>query len=153
MIFIPGNVPSSKNSKIKAKGGIFHSKTVQKYLREMGIKSYSVRKKKVEIFKTRPCLFPFSELRQRFGSGIPPIIVGFHFVRDSRRKADFHNLVQILADLFVAGRVIEDDDMSQFFPVPMAINGVLCSVDKFKPGVYVNFTETMNKPPDINFLY
>lgn len=153
MIFIPGNVPSSKNSKIKTKGGIFHSKTVQKYLREMGIKSYSARKKEVETYKKRPCMFPFSELRQIFGFGIPPMIVGFHFVRDSRRKADFINLVQILADIFVAGKIIMDDDMSHFFPVPMAIDGVLYSVDKLNPGVYVKFIGTMSNPPDINFLY
>ncbi len=56
-IFIPGNVPSLKNSKIKTARGIFPSKTVMKYLRSLGIQKYSVSKKEVIGFKTRDNLF------------------------------------------------------------------------------------------------
>ena len=35
LLWIPFNVPSSKNSKVKTSRGIFHSKTVKNYLREL----------------------------------------------------------------------------------------------------------------------
>jgi hypothetical protein len=56
MIFIKGNVPSLKNSKIK---GIYHPKTVTKYLRSLNIQGYSASKKTVKEYKdpNRPNLF------------------------------------------------------------------------------------------------
>lgn len=50
MSFIPGNVPSLKNSKVKTNKGIFPSKTVSKYLKSFGIISYS-SEKKLYLFK------------------------------------------------------------------------------------------------------
>ena len=41
LIFIPGNTPSLKNSKVKTARGIFSSTTVKKYLRNLGIQNYS----------------------------------------------------------------------------------------------------------------
>ena len=137
MIFIPGNVPSSKSSKIKTKNGIFNSKTVQKYLKLHGIKGYSSRKKEIQTWRKRPCIFPFPELWREFQGHEPPFFVGFHFVRDSRRKADFHNLVQLPADLLTAGKIIEDDNMDNFFSVPMWRDGKWYSVDKNEPGFYL----------------
>ena len=46
--FIQGNCPSLKNSKIKGENGIFHSKTVGKYLKSLGIQHYSSSKKTVK---------------------------------------------------------------------------------------------------------
>ena len=46
-IFIPGNVPSLKNSKVKTGRGIFASPTVTKYLKSLGIQRFSSRKKEV----------------------------------------------------------------------------------------------------------
>lgn len=147
MIFIPGNVPSSKNSKIKTRNGIFHSKTVQKYLKYHGIKSYSLRKREITPYSRKPVLFPFVPLKIMFQAFEPPYFVGFHFVRDSRRKADFQNIVQILADLFVAGGVIPDDDMTSFFPVPLCKCGGWSSLSKANPGVFVGLF------PESNMIY
>lgn len=139
MIWIDGNVPSSKNSKVKTSRGIFASKTVTKYLRALGIQHYSVGKKIVSGYVRRPNLF--EELRPQFEEALkdknPPFVVGFHFVRNSKRKFDFHNIVQIIADLIVAHDFIEDDNMDHFIPVPFKKKGEYYSVDKEKPGVYV----------------
>lgn len=48
-VFVPGQIPSLKNSKIMGK---YPSKTVQKWLRLFGIQSYSASKKEVKFFKT-----------------------------------------------------------------------------------------------------
>jgi hypothetical protein len=139
MIWIDGNVPSSKNSKVKGANGIFSSKTVKRYLSGLGIQRYSVGRKEITGYKTKPNLF--EALRPEFEKALAgkdsPIWVGFHFVRDSKRKFDFHNIVQIVADLMVAHDFIEDDDMDHFIPVPFKIKGKLYSLDRENPGVYI----------------
>lgn len=139
-IFIPGNVPSLKNSKIKTSRGIFPSKTVKKYLQNLGIQKYSVREKEVMGYKTRPNLFeecrsPWFKLLGEGRKG--PIVVGIHFVRDSKRRFDFHNATQIIADLLVAHDFIDDDDMCEFIPMPVKYQGRWFTYDKDKPGVYL----------------
>ena len=60
-VFIKGNVPSSKNSRIATKRGVFHSKQVTNYLRDLGIQHFSSSKKEVKVYKTKPLLFPVNE--------------------------------------------------------------------------------------------
>ena len=64
LIFIPFNTPSLKNSKIKTSRGIFPSKTVKKYLSDLGIQKYSSSRKEVTGYKTKPNLI--EELRDKF---------------------------------------------------------------------------------------
>lgn len=140
LLFIPGNTPSSKNSKIKTSRGIFNSPVVTRYLRSLGVKHYSSSRKIVEGFKTSENKFEAfrSEWFKQLGEGSGnPTVVGFHFVRDSKRKFDFHNAVQIIADLMVAHDFIEDDCMDYFIPMPLKLEGKWFSHDKLKPGVYV----------------
>lgn len=134
--FIPYNVPSLKNSKIKTKRGIFPSKTVTKYLQQMGIKSYSVRDKTVEGYKTRPNLFStalikFPKLHEKHY----PIEVGFHFIRRTAADFDFNNATQIIQDLLVAHNYIVDDSMRYFIPYVLKVDGRNYSLDKENPGV------------------
>ena len=68
MVFISGSIPSSKNSKVATSKGVFHSKTVTKWLREQGIQHYSASKKEVMYYKTKPCVFPVKELRSMLAS-------------------------------------------------------------------------------------
>lgn len=138
-VFIPHNVPSSKNSKVKTKKGVFNSKTVSKYLQKIGVKAYHMRSREVEVYKTRENIFEsFREPITKMLEGKEkPYKFAFHFVRKTRTKFDFHNLVQILADLMVAHRFIDDDDMTQFLPIPFKINDKWYSVDKNNPGVYI----------------
>lgn len=136
-LFISGNVPSLKNSKVKTSKGIFSSKTVNRYIRSLGIQSYSSGRKVVKGYITKPNEFlktiPFFEKYL----AVKPYLVGFHFVRGSKHKYDFNNANQILADLMTAHDIIEDDDTSNFFPIPLKIDGKLDSYDKENPGVYI----------------
>jgi hypothetical protein len=135
MIFIPGNVPSLKNAK---PNGIYHSKPVTKYLRSLNIQTYSASKGIVKGYKDpdRPDLF-IEQIGNYFKGIEYPILLGMHFVRNSRRKADFQNLVHIVADLLVAHHYIKDDNMHYFFPVPFKINGRWFSINKENPGVWL----------------
>lgn len=136
-IFIPYNVPSLKNSKIKTSKGIFSSKTVQKYLRFLGIKSYSCSKKTVEVYKTIPLIFPVESLIKLVEGIEYPYFIGLHFVRSSKHLFDFINASQIILDLFTAFNIIEDDDMSKVMPIPYKKNELWFSYNKEQPGVYV----------------
>jgi hypothetical protein len=151
MIFIPGNVPSLKNSKVKTSKGIFHSKAVNNYIRSLGIQSFSSSKKIVKGYSdpNRPNVFEL--LRPQFEAmkrgKANPMIIGYHQVRNSKRLFDFSNSVEILQDLMTAHEFIEDDNVAFVFPVPMNIKGELpnihnltdkwYSVDKENPGVYI----------------
>ena len=138
-IFIKGNVPSLKNSKIKTAHGIFPSKTVTRYLRNFGIQGYSSRDKKVFGYKTIPDTFrPYAEqIKAILGNLDAPYKLGFYFVRRTKSRFDFGNAVELIADLFTAYDVWEDDNCDFFLPFPQLINGVVYHVDKTAPGVYI----------------
>jgi Holliday junction resolvase RusA-like endonuclease len=135
MIHLKGNIPSSKNSQVMTKRGIFKSKTVSQYLQKIGVQSYSSSKKTYENYKTR--INQIEKIRPEFLEMVKdkkvPLKVGFYFIRDSKRKADFHNLVQILADLFTAHNLIVDDSMDYFIPVFLGYH-----VDKENAGVNIS---------------
>ena len=135
MIFIPFNVPSLKNKKVK---GMYHPVTVRKYLQKIGVKSYSSSRRTVTGYKTRPNLFRES-VGDYFNNIEYPAVIWFHFVRDSKRKFDFHNALHIVADLLVAHEFIIDDNMDYFLPYPMFLNGKPYTVDKNKPGVFIEY--------------
>ena len=139
LIFIPGNVPSSKNSRINTKHGSFASKTVKAYLNSLGIQSYSSSKKIVKGYVNKPNVIEGlreSFLKQTEGKELP-LEIGFHFVRDSKRKFDFHNIVQVILDILTASDIIIDDSMDFAIPFPLKIGGGFYSVDKNNPGVYI----------------
>ena len=140
-IYIPHNVPSAKNSKVKTEKGIFMSKSVRKYLQKIGVKNYSVSKKKYENYKTKPNLFAeaIAKMKDDLSNEKSPHVIAFHFIRDSKRKFDFHNAVQIVADLLVSHGVIPDDDMDNFIPEAMMVEGLWYKVDKEKAGVIIGY--------------
>lgn len=141
LIFIPGNVPSSKNSRINTKHGSFASKTVKAYLNNLGIQSYSSSKKLVKGYVNKPNLIENLRedfLKQTSGKQLP-LEIGFHFVRNSKRKFDFHNIVQVVLDLMTASDIIIDDSMDFTIPFPLKKNGLWYSYDKYNPGVYIKF--------------
>jgi len=140
-IIIQFNTPSSKNSKVATSRGVFHSKTVRKYLQKLGVKKYSVSKHTVEGYKTRPNLFEQAVIlmREELKHRKPPYLIGFHFVRDSKRKFDWVNSAQIICDLLVAHNVIEDDNMDYLIPSPFLINGVWYQIDKEFPCCIVEY--------------
>ena len=139
LIFIPGNVPSSKNSRINTKHGSFASKTVKAYLNSLGIQSYSSSKKIVKGYVNKPNVIEGlreSFLKQTEGKELP-LEIGFHFVRDSRRKFDFHNIVQVVLDLLTASDFIIDDNMDCVIPFALKRDGKFYSVDKENCGVWI----------------
>lgn len=150
MIFIPHNVPSLKNSKIKTARGVFSSKTVKKYLGLLGIQMYSSSKKIVKGYVTRPN--EFETFRNRFEEMLKnkefPVLISFHFVRNSKRIFDFGNATEILFDLLTAHNIIPDDNVKFIFPSVMSIDGILPTSENFRkhewysvnsenPGVYI----------------
>lgn len=123
LLFISGNVASSKNGRtfnMKLKRSL-DSKSTQKY-------------KKVSKDSYR-------DLQEQFLSMIEgkekPYKIGFHFVRDSRRKFDFINPVQTVQDLMVRNGWLEDDNMTEMIPFPLELDGKWYSVDKENTGVFI----------------
>ena len=139
LIFIPGNCPSLKNSKIKTSRGIFPSKTVKSYLTDLGIQRYSASRKEVVGYARKPN--KIEELREIFNKALegkePPVEIGFHFVRKTKHKFDFNNANQIIADLLTAHGIIEDDNMDYFIPYAFKMNDKFYTIDKENPGVYL----------------
>lgn len=71
-----------------------------------------------------------------------PLKIGFHFVRGTKHKFDFTNMVQIIADLFTAHGFIEDDNMDCFLPYPLEKEKRYYSFDKNNPGVWLELSIT-----------
>lgn len=136
-VFIPYNVPSLKNSKVATSKGVFASKTVGKYLRKHGIAHYSSSRKEVKRYQTIPMTFPVKELKTLFADREYPIIVGLHFVRDSKRDFDFNNASQIIFDLLTAFDIIPDDSMTYVIPSCLWVDERHYTVDKDNPGVFI----------------
>lgn len=152
MIFVPGNIPSLKNSKVKTSKGIFHSPTVSKFIRSLGIQHFNSRKKEIKGYKDPLRPNKFEALRSKFEKmregKDDPIIIGYHQIRNSKRLFDFSNSVELVQDLLTAHDFIEDDNVKYVFPVPMSIDGKLInptnprefplySVDKENAGVWI----------------
>jgi hypothetical protein len=140
-MFIKGNLPSSKNSRINTSKGSFNSKTVQKYLRSFGIQHYSSSKKEVKGYKTIPMTFPVEELKELFKDKEYPVVIGLHFVRNSKHRWDFHNGVQLFLDLLTAFDIIEDDNMDCIIPMPMKVDNKWYSYNKENPGVEIKILD------------
>lgn len=121
MIFIPYNVPSSKNSKIWTGKVLIWSKTAMRY---------KDRSKEHYLLNKRDFI---NMLRGKD----KPYHIGFHFVRDNRHVFDFINMVQTVQDLMIEYGYIDDDNCDEMLPFPLAINDNYYSYDKNKPGVYI----------------
>ena len=119
-IFIPGNVPSSKNSKqmIINQGRTFFvwSKTAQKYVRT----SKNVYVSYALVFKKH-----LEGLKK-------PYRISFKFIRGSKHKFDYPNPLQTVLDLMVLYGWLEDDNADEVIPV-----FELYSYSKEKPGVKI----------------
>lgn len=96
------NVPSKKNSKIVTKSKrVISSKLVQYY----------------ERWAT-PLLKEQLPTWQQMVQNKPlPLKVSFYFFRDSKRKWDFVNIVQVIADLMQKEGYLIDDDTKKIIPL------------------------------------
>ena len=138
-IFISGNVPSLKNSKVKTQKGIFMSKTCRNYLASLNITYYSSRDKIVKVKKGE--VNKFSEAFKDWKTPDKQIVLGFHFVRGSRHSWDLGNISQIIMDLMTAHKLIEDDNMDWVVPQAYKKDGKYYSYSKTEPGVFIKILE------------
>lgn len=136
-VFIHLNTPSSKNSKriiVKEKNEkcpvchradyytiLIHSKTTAKY----------IKMSKLDWLEQKA---PFRHLSK--GAALP-LVVGMHFVRGTKHKYDWINMVQIVQDLMVEYHWIEDDNVEHLIPIPFKMKGEYSSYDKERPGVWI----------------
>lgn len=120
-IFISGNTPSSKNSRVWTGRFMIESKRVQKY-----------RKETKEQFQNNKELF-LSMLQGKE----KPYLIGFHFVRNNKHKFDFCNMLQIVQDIIVSEGYLEDDNCDEMLPIPYKKEGKYYSVNKLECGTYI----------------
>lgn len=119
MVFISGNVPSSKNSKQWTGKKLINSKTVQKYL-DNNYWQWMLQKNKTEF-------------KKMLKNKEKPYKIGFYFIRDSKRKFDLINAAQLPCDLMVKYGWIDDDDANNIVPVFLGYE-----VDKEGAGVEIS---------------
>lgn len=115
-IYIPTNVASSKNSKRWTGRMLISSETVMKY------------KKKTESF----WVYLGKKFKKQLEGKTKPYKIGFYFIRDSKRKADYVNLAQLPLDLMQEYGWLENDDMDTVVPIFQGYE-----VDKVKAGVRI----------------
>ncbi len=115
-ITIPGNVPSSKNSKQWTGKFLVHSKQAQKYYKD----THDFWKKFGPQFRQATKNLP------------KPYRVEFTFIRGSRHKFDYVNPLQTVLDLMVRYNWIDDDNADEIKPYFGDY-----SYDKDNPGVVI----------------
>ena len=87
IFYIPGNVPSSKNGKIKTRWGLITSKITREW----------VKKTRNYFIHYRTDFLKALEGKEK------PYRIGFRFVRDSRRQFDYANALQTVQDMMTGG--------------------------------------------------
>lgn len=125
-IWIDGNFPSFKNSKRmiireEQRPLLIHSKTVMKY------KKVS----KLDWLENRDAFHHLIKDMKK------PLVIGVHFVRNSKRIYDWINMVQGVQDLMVDYEYIKDDNILEMVPIPFKMKGSYSSYNKEKPGVWL----------------
>lgn len=121
LIFIPNNVPSSKNNKVWTGRYFIWSKRALAYKKDT----------KEQFLLNKDLFLSMLEGKEK------PYIVGFHFVRNNKHKFDFVNMVQTMQDLMVEYEYLEDDNCDIMLPFPLIINDKYYQIDKNNPGVYI----------------
>lgn len=125
-VFVPGNVPSSKNSRqtnMKT-GRSFVSKTVARYY-----------KSTEEFF-----LLGRNAWRRRWDTLSKPWPIYFHFVRGSRHKFDWINPAQTIQDRLTKFDWIDDDNTSVMIPFPLLVDGEWSTINLDEPGCWIYIT-------------
>ena len=157
-IFFPGNTPSLKNSKEILQMFTKYSDCCRAPVFRVGkgtaMKAYCTKCKKETKLK-RPILAPSKRVREykKASEGILyqnkpkfiqacankplPYLLGFFFVRDSKRKFDFGNAMEVLLDLFTEYGYYDDDNMNIVMNFPLGYQ-----VDPNRPGAYVVVMDT-----------
>jgi hypothetical protein len=120
-IFIPFNVPSSKNNRTWTG-------------------KYSIENKRVTEYRknTKSCFIQYKKVFLSMLEGKEkPYLIGFHFIRGNRHKFDFCNMLQIVQDIMVVEEWLVDDNCDEMLPVPYKKDGKYYSIDNNNCGVYI----------------
>ena len=135
LIWIPGNVPSSKNGKVWTGKFFVVNKTVASYYRDS--------RKYYALHQVR-----FKKLLE---GRVKPIVLMLHFIRGSKHKWDFDNACNTILDGIKQDKNktrdyawIDDDSTDYLIPTPLAINGQLWSYDKENPGVWIGVLDAVD---------
>ncbi len=120
-IWIPGHVPSSKNSKriVRTKSGVpmlIDSKQTAEYYKAITPIWILSKRKFLSLIEHK----------------IKPYKIGMYFVRNDRRLFDYINPAQTVQDVMVKAGWIEDDNCDEMIPV---FDGH--HVDKSQSGVVI----------------
>mgnify|MGYP000017542236 FL=1 len=116
-IFIPGNVPSSKNGRRWTGKYFIVSKQTATY--------YKVSKEEWEKGK--------KEFKKLLKGKTKPYQVSFKFIRKSKHKFDYINPAQTVQDQMVKFEWVDDDNADEIVPSFEEFE-----YDKETPGVYIN---------------
>ena len=100
-IFIPGNVPSSKNSKQWTGKMLINSKATRKYI--SNTKIYYMKNK--------------MKFRKMLKNKRKPYKIYFEFIRGTKHKFDYINPAQTIQDLMVKNGWIMDDNCDEMMPI------------------------------------
>jgi hypothetical protein len=100
-IFIPGNVPSSKNSRVWTGKFLVASKSTHKWRKDTESYWESMRNEFLEFTK---------DLQK-------PLIISFTFIRGTKHKFDYPNPLQTILDEMVTKKWIPDDNADEILPV------------------------------------
>ncbi len=120
-LFIPGNVPSSKNNRVWTGKYFVESKACKRW-----------RDSSAPYWKNLTSMFVLQLATKQL-----PVMIGFHFVRSTRHKYDWINPVQTVQDEMVKHGWISDDNITVMYPVPLKIDGAYSTYNKENPGVYI----------------
>ena len=104
-IFIPGNVPSSKNSKQWTGKHLIWSKTAIKYVKDTD-----------KYWREFASIFVAESLKNSY-TLTTPLRVSFKFIRGSQHKFDYVNPLQTVLDLMVRYVWIPDDNADIILPI------------------------------------
>lgn len=122
--FIPGNVPSSKNSRRWTGKYFIASKTVMKY-----------RKATSKLYKAFAAVFVKQLAKYK-----NPVYIHFTFIRGTKHKFDYINPAQTVQDDMVKHGWIEDDNCEFIIPCFEKYQ-----YDKKNPGVIIEIKEKYNE--------
>jgi len=100
-IYIAGNVPSSKNSKMWTGRMLISSKVVRNYIVNTEYDWMSNKSKFLSMIEGKE----------------KPYRICFKFIRDSKRRFDYVNALQCPLDLMVKYQWLEDDNADCVIPV------------------------------------
>jgi hypothetical protein len=125
--WIPGNVPSSKNSRQWTGKYFIVSKTVTKYRNAT----------KGDYIRIAP------QFKHEIAKYTFPLTITFKFIRGSRHKFDYLNPAQTVQDDMVKHEWIDDDNCEFIIP-----RFEQFEYDKDNPGVWIEIDEKLNKLKD-----